>query len=365
MFLRRFTTRLTVVGTVGVLAVSLAACGGGGANSATSDGGGQKTLVLLGPAGPWADTYNQVLPEFTKETGIKVTYIPGESSTKNVARLIAERNNPQVDVVDTNDVGLIQGEQANIFATLDPKKIPNYADTYPQFRQQGDKLLGIPRYITTAGLEYNPDLVSKAHQQPPTSWFDLWNPAYKGKVGMTDCSNVQCYGLVPLLAKLQSGDPTNLNAAFDKLKQLAPNLKTIATSSTGLDQLMTQGNLAVSTALSYAAYTLKAGGVNVEFATPKEGAFYYTGFLGVAEGSSKIPEAEKLLDYMLSPTVQAAFAKNNYASPVNTKVKLDSDVASKVTYGQEQVDALQKIDWAWVEKNLQTISDKFNSEVAQ
>lgn len=362
MHFNTFSSRLAAIGTVGALVFVMTGCASGGGGETA---GPTQPLVVLGPAGPWAKTYQQVLPEFTKETGIEVTYETGQSATKNVAQLISERNNPQVDIVDTNNVGLIQGKAADIFATLDPSKIPNYADTYSQFRDDSSTLVGIPRYITTAGLEYNPTLVAKANQPTPSSWLDLWNPAYKGEVGITDCSNVQCYGFVPVLAKLQSGDPTNLNAAFDKLKELGPNLKTIASSSTELDQLMTQGTLAITTALSYAAYTLQASGVDVNFATPKEGAFYYTGYLGVAKGSKKIDEAEQLMNYLLSPDVQTAFAKNCYASPTNTKTQLTPDVASKVTYGSDQVGALQKLDWNWVEQNLQTISDQFNSNVAQ
>ena len=86
------------------------------------------TFVLVLCTGAMAATLNaytimpekyasKVFAEFTKETGIKVNFIRF-SSGEALARLVAEKANPQVDVLLGGPADTyVAGEKDNVFAT--------------------------------------------------------------------------------------------------------------------------------------------------------------------------------------------------------------------------------------------------------
>ena len=79
------------------------------------------------------------------------------------------------------------------------------------------------------GIVYN----KKIHQKPPpTSWNDLWDPAYKGRVILLNDSR-EVFGMA--LKKNgwsnNSTDPAQLAKAFQDLKALAPDVLAYDTDS--------------------------------------------------------------------------------------------------------------------------------------
>jgi Bacterial extracellular solute-binding protein len=60
---------------------------------------------------------------------------------------------------------------------MDLARLPNAIDVQPRFFVEG-KGVGFFTYVT--GLAYNTEIV----KTPPTSWKDLWDPKYKGKIAI-------------------------------------------------------------------------------------------------------------------------------------------------------------------------------------
>ncbi|MOA61820.1 hypothetical protein D3C78_1870530 [compost metagenome] len=66
---------------------------------------------------------------------------------------------------------------------------------------------------------------------------------------------------------------------------------------------------------------------------------------------------------MLSEEVQAELAALGYYGPVNTTVKLDDELASKVLYGQEAVDTMINLDWMSIIKQRSKATQMWNERV--
>lgn len=116
------------------------------------------------------------IDEFTKETGIKVTYRQG-GDTELGNQLIAEGSSSPADVFLTeNSPAMAAVEQAGLFASLDQATL----DQVPaQYRPPTGKWTGVAARTTV--FAYNKDKLTEA--QLPRSIMDLEKPEWKGRWG--------------------------------------------------------------------------------------------------------------------------------------------------------------------------------------
>ena len=124
---------------------------------------------------------SKIFAEFTKDTGIKVNFLRF-SSGEALARLTAEKKNPQVDVMlggpaDTYAAGIKEG----IFEAYRPKD----SDAIPaNLRDPGNHWTGIG--IIPLCFLTNTKFLEKNGMQAPTKWADLLDPRYKNGLQMAD-----------------------------------------------------------------------------------------------------------------------------------------------------------------------------------
>src|SRR5436190_547706 len=130
----------------------------------------------------WPENYARpMFQEFEKTTGIKVNFLRF-SSGEALARVIAEKNNPRVDVlfggpVETFAAGIKEG-------IFEPYKSPSFAQLPTRFKQADGQWTAIaddPLVFMT-----NAAFLKSNNLQPPQSWNDLLNPAYKNQLQMAD-----------------------------------------------------------------------------------------------------------------------------------------------------------------------------------
>src|SRR5207237_2804999 len=130
----------------------------------------------------WPENWARpMFEEFEKASGIKVNFVRF-SSGEALARVIAEKNNPRVDVlfggpVETFAAGINEG-------LFEPYKPPSFAVLPARFRQADGQWIAIAddplvfmsndRFIKDNGLK------------APASWNDLLAPAYKTMLQMAD-----------------------------------------------------------------------------------------------------------------------------------------------------------------------------------
>ena len=114
------------------------------------------------------------VPGVREATGIKVNFLRF-SSGEALARVIAEKNNPRVDVlfggpVETFAAGIKEG-------IFEPYKSPSFARLPARFKQADGQWTAIaddPLVFMT-----NAAFLKTNNLKPPASWDDLLNPAYK------------------------------------------------------------------------------------------------------------------------------------------------------------------------------------------
>ena len=130
----------------------------------------------------WPENYARpMLEAFEKATGIHVNFVRF-SSGEALARLIAEKGNPQVDVLFGGPVETFTaGEEQGIFEAYTP---PSAADLPKRFKSAQGMWTAIaddPLVFMT-----NTKFLQEHNLKPPASWEDLLDPAYKGQLQMAD-----------------------------------------------------------------------------------------------------------------------------------------------------------------------------------
>ena len=188
-----------------------------------SGAGRELTVQVWG--GSYEDTMRKyIVAPFEQETGAKVNVVLGDAP---IPQLMAERGVPQIDVLNLSDDDGTEAEVNNLLQPLNLSHIPNAKSLYPQALRNHNWVVA---NWGARGIAYNTTMVKKA----PTSWFDLWNPQYKGRVMWWDPSGPEGLPLVALFAEaLNHRKFTSLNdlqPAFDKMAQLKPNIFAFAHS---------------------------------------------------------------------------------------------------------------------------------------
>jgi spermidine/putrescine transport system substrate-binding protein len=263
------------------------------------------------------------LQDFTKETGIKVNYkeVINENEAflgKITPSLKAGQPTGWDLMVITNGASLDKLLRQKFLVELDHSKLPN-------FQKNADPSIKDPSYdpnnkYTIAwqsgltGLAYNPKLTKR----PITSFNDLFDPAFKGKITMF--SDVEDY---PTMVMIGMGiDPVksteeDWKRAAEKMKELRPQLREYIDNA-GEADVLSSGNAWISMAYSGDIFILNnSGSPDIKFVIPKEGAALWTDNMMIPKGAKHPLDAITYMDYVYRPDVAAKLtAYISYITPV-------------------------------------------------
>src|SRR5215470_17268251 len=180
-----------------------------------------KMLVAATFPGTWNEAHRAILaPAFRKATGASVTQsiILG---TDQVARLTAAKGSrPPFDVAIFDSPQVIDAARDGLIVDYPAAQSPNYKDLLPAFQDKwGPKIT-----MQVIGIGYNPKKIATA----PKSWDELWEPKYKGRVGLTALNSQLGIAFLAELNRLRGGNEGNFEPAFKALRELLPNVGAIA-----------------------------------------------------------------------------------------------------------------------------------------
>jgi putative spermidine/putrescine transport system substrate-binding protein len=318
-----------------------------------------ETLYVMGTGGTKQKAYEEhVIPAFEARTGAKVVYVPG-SSTDIIAKLMAQKGKQDASVILIDSGPMRKAVEQDLCAPL--PDAPVLKDLYPNASLPGGKAVGAGFYGT--GLAYNKEVFAKNGWPAPTSWNDLANPRYKGKVSIGPISGFGVEALV-MLAHANGGSEKNIEPGFQvMIRKVAPNVMAWEGSPATVSHMLQSGEAALVVWSNSRTQPVIDQGAPVGFVFPKEGGLQAVAATCVIKDSPNQKLAQQFLEEILAPAAQAAIAKWAGYGPVNSKVKLEPDVARKVVNGPEQVKSLVAVDWTVINQNRAEWTKRWNREV--
>jgi iron(III) transport system substrate-binding protein len=301
----------------------------------------------------WPENYARpMLEAFEKATGIHVNFVRF-SSGEALARLIAEKGNPQVDVLFGGPVETFTaGEDQGIFDAYSP---PSAADLPQRFKSTKGMWTAIaddPLVFMT-----NTKFLAEHNLKAPASWDDLLDPAYKGQLQMAD-ARTSGTAVTRIFSILQVNN-RNEDAAFGYMKKLRQQIQSYTKSGGGGTVPVGLGQAAGGIFFIVDALFTRQKGYDVQISFPKEGIGSAAECIALVKGNKNTAEAKKLIDWATSPDMQSLLAPNkiNFL-PAHPKVAPDPDLAAMLKNAK-----IIEIDDKWAGENRKRIVERWVAEV--
>ena len=301
----------------------------------------------------WPENYARpMFQEFEKTTGIKVNFLRF-SSGEALARVIAEKNNPRVDVlfggpVETFAAGIKEG-------IFEPYKSPSFARLPARFKQADGQWTAIaddPLVFMT-----NAAFLKANNLKAPASWDDLLNPAYKNMLQMADARTSGT--AVTRIFSVLEVNKRDEEKAFAYLKKLRQNVQVYTKSGGGGTLPVGLGQAGGGIFFIVDALFTRQKGYDVQISFPKEGIGSAAECIALIKGAKNAEAGKKLIDWATSPAMQSLLAPNkiNFI-PAHPQVATDPGLAN-VLKGAKIIE----IDDSWAGANRQRIVERWIAEV--
>lgn len=345
----------------------IAACGGNNNDTSDSnqnDGGeneakGNNKLVVTSFGGDFEAAQMELLvkpfeEEFDAEVEVITLY-----SADALARIKAQKDNPEIDIVQFSGGQEVQAAQEGLIEEINPEIMTNLSELH------GSAVLD-PKYgpataFDAVGILYNTDLVKDV----PTSWDDLWKEEYKGKVGIIDISNTFGLQFLAINALLTGGDEANIDSGFEKIETLLPHASSVVATTPDLGNLFAQEEVIIAPYDSGYAFNFSKQGQPIGFSIPEEGAMATFINMQIVTGTENSDLANEFINYSLRPEVQKAFAEQTGFSPTNKNVEISEELAEVIPYGEEVIDSLIHLNWGIVNENKDEWTERWSKLIAQ
>ena len=263
----------------------------------------------------WAGDYPPALLEaFTAEFGVTVDYQSYDTQEGAAANIRAGQIYDVV-LLENQLIPALVGDQ--LLAEIDYHNVPNFKNISPNFRDlaydPGNRH-SIPATWGTTGL-----IVDSHGGQPPiTSWNDLWDPAYKGRIVVWD---LQRY-LIGIALKSRghsanSEDPAELDEALQRLRELRTQAKILPydAASSVEDAKREQADIFLGWAGD--VFRARESDATITYVLPSEGTLLWGDNWVIPANSPHKAAAEQFVNYLLRPDVSAQIVNYIFYATAN------------------------------------------------
>lgn len=276
------------------------------------------TGIALSPTGQsvemtlysWVDYMPQtVMDNFEREFGVRVNYVIYETQEEAVENIGAGVGYDLVIFGPEYIPGLIED---GYLKPLEYEHIPNFKYISLNFRElafdPGNKYT-IPFHWGNTGLLVRTDLVNR----PITSWSDLWDPAFAGKVGIWNLSrDMISIALKASGYSINTSDPQELEAARQRLLALQPNIKILRGDESSIVPALATGEFVMGYGWAYDATLAEETGLPIEYIIPEEGSILWSDHWVVPANAPNPLAAHAFINYILRPEISAEIINYSY-----------------------------------------------------
>ena len=280
-----------------------------------------------------------VIEPFQEMCNCEVVFETGNNADR-LNKLMA-RGGEGVDVIYLTDAYSQTGIEEGVFQPVDRAKIPNVEGLY-EVAQAPQGEFGPAYTIGRVGIVYD-----SAKVEPITSWDDLWREDLAGTVSLPGVTTTAG----PMVV-LKAGDHAGVDAyaepdaAFAALEELSGNVAKNYNTGSEMVNLISTGEATVAVAQDFTLASLQEAVPTMVWAELEDGDVATLNTVNIPTGAANVDLAHRFIDFILSPEVQQINAEQGVDAPVVEAVELTPEQASIWTYGPEQVNGLQRIDYA-------------------
>lgn len=252
----------------------------------------------------------RLLTDFEQRFGVIILYREFDNDDQLLADL---RAGLIYDLIIPTDTILPILRREGLLARLDHDNIPNLANLAPNFSNplyDPQNRYSVPYQWGTIGIGYN----IRQTQRELTHWRDLFDPAFRGRVGILDDHTLSVGAILMMLG--HSPNTTNvveIEAARDFL--LNHTDQVVIVGDVAQDYLA-QGELDVVMEYNGDIAQVMRDDPDIRFVIPEEGGFIFTDVMAIPANAPNKDLAEKFINFILEAENGAILSNTiRYASP--------------------------------------------------
>ena len=235
--------------------------------------------------------------------GITIRWVR-DSTGIVTAKLLAEKSNPQADVVmGVAATSLLLLEKEGMLAPYAP---PGLDKIKPAMRDAKNPPAWVGMDIWASAICFNTIEAQKRKLPVPASWEDLTKPAYRGQITMPNPASSGT-GYLMVSAWIQMLGEAKAWAYMDALHQ---NIASYTHSGSKPCRQAGAGEYALGLSFEYRAEQTKKAGAPIEIVLPKEGLGWDMEAIGIMQATKKVEAARKLVNWAVTREANELYAKN-------------------------------------------------------
>lgn len=317
-------------------------------------------LRILFPGGTWKDWFDQTfVSPFATAHGTQIVWKTGMAFEPLV---LAQRRRPEWDLIHENQNTSSQLGALDAVIEWKQDRIPNIPRIHPAFRYK--YLVG--KVHTPYGIVWN----NKRITRPITSWWDLWDPAFAGKVAFPDWVWVG-EDVFYAINAVAGGTAENIDPGIARMKELFhKNKAQIIRNVEQTQQVLVSEDVWICPLFGARAEKAKQAGAPVSFVLPKEGGLSWIWNTSIIANrpAGSIELAEQFVNTTLDAQKQIEFSRLTGYPPTNMEAmkNLPPDLQHLAVTDAElaAIGTLQrKFDYLTQFKNRDRVQERWQKEV--
>ena len=262
-----------------------------------------------------------VLAAFEEDTGIGVDWVR-LSGGECVARLIAEKENPQISIW-YGGVGLDHIVAKEKGLTI-PYESPNAVNIPDNFKDADHYWTGI--YAGPLCFVSNTNRLEELGLEAPTSWADLIKPEYEGHLQVANPgTSGTAYNVLATMVQIMGEEK-----AFEYLKALDKNIFQYTRSGSKPGKNAAIGEIPIGIGYAHDQVKLVSQGYPLVITFPSEGTGYEIASISLIKGGPQPELAKKLYDWALTKRAAEVYASVYVCPFVDVELKEGAIPISKV-----------------------------------
>ncbi len=236
----------------------------------------------------YAETFNQDHPD------INIKWVR-DSTGIVTAKLLAEKNNPQADVIwGLAGTSLLLMKSEGMLEPYAPKGVEKLDRKFVD-QSSVPSWTGMDAWV--AAVCYNTVESAKHNLEPPKTWRDLLKPMYKGHLIMPN-PNSSGTGFLDVSSWLQMFGKNEGGWAF--MDRLHKNIARYTHSGSKPCKLAAAGEIPIGISFAFRGARSKAKGAPIDIIVPSEGVGWEMEASGIIAGTDKLEAAQTLMDWSIS-----------------------------------------------------------------
>lgn len=235
----------------------------------------------------YAETFNKDHPD------IKINWVR-DSTGVVTAKLLAEKNNPQADVIwglAATSLLLLKTE-----GMLDPYAPKGVEQLDKKFVDNSNPPSWVGMDAWVGAICFNTVEAEKLGLPAPKTWKDLTNPVYAGQVVMPN-PNSSGTGFLDVSSWIQLFGEEGAWAYMDGLHQ---NVARYTHSGSAPCKMAASGETTIGISFAFRGAKSKAEGAPIDIIVPDEGVGWDMEASAIVAGTSKLEAAQTLLDWTIT-----------------------------------------------------------------